>query len=773
MPLAVFASDTSGTISGYAWSPQLGWFNFGATHGGAGISDAGLTGSAWNENSGWISLNPDHGNVHIDSGGHLSGSIWVSQSGWMSLSGVSVDVNGAFAGTATGDNGVSIVFSCTNCNVTTDYRPADFRTTGGGGGGGGGGGSSHGNPGGVAQNLLINNGNPFTNDPNVTLAVYGESDAVAMQVSNSHDFIGSVKESYASPKAWKLSSGSGKKTVYVRFYNKLGGVSQLFANISLNAPPPTVAITNIKQAYFKNEHVVIGGTTQADNLVSFSLDNNAGFSVSSSDGTWLVDLGPLSVGNHSLQARAIDPSGTVSQSESVNFGVRDQLAPPAPLLEQIGQGLKQLLPFIPTPPAPQPVVIVPKAAPFALSLKGNLLAFDPIKEFVFAPLPNEVLGLANKFPQLAKVFNETGINRLNNLSELSSAHVSLPTLSQSLALNTQLNPSKLPAGTGIPLAQLSKSAKYQIPSEILFVKDQTGLVDFNVALSLADNTDTVQQKIETVAGQLLQFVVRADKPVNTMTGYVVFTSKTPPDVSLNVSRSDLLMSNFLPNPSFVAALSESQVVNLEQQAAQQKNNQNTPTDTQKELIVSSFDYHNTGSGLYAATVSAPVPDGQYQVLTVIQYADKTTVAKEISMTMVVDPEGYVYEKTGNLETRISGAVVSLYWLNPETQRYELWPAKDFQQENPQTTDVRGSYSFLVPNGNYYIKVDAPGFASYSGTAFDVNEGGGIHVNVPLRSRYWWLSMVGDWKNLLLIAVILLLLYNFYKDRTRGRVAVRK
>lgn len=38
-------------------------------------------------------------------------------------------------------------------------------------------------------------------------------------------------------------------------------------------------------------------------------------------------------------------------------------------------------------------------------------------------------------------------------------------------------------------------------------------------------------------------------------------------------------------------------------------------------------------------------------------------------------------------------MVSLYWLNPEKNQYELWPAREYQQENPQITDVRGTYAF--------------------------------------------------------------------------------
>jgi hypothetical protein len=153
----------------------------------------------------------------------------------------------------------------------------------------------------------------------------------------------------------------------------------------------------------------------------------------------------------------------------------------------------------------------------------------------------------------------------------------------------------------------------------------------------------------------------------------------------------------------------------------------------------------------------------------MDYEDPTLQSKEIRLITVVDPEGYVYEKTRDLETRIAGAIVSLFWLNPQTKQYELWPAKDFQQDNPQITDIRGTYSFLVPDGYYYIRVDAPGYQSYDGKPFQVTEGSGIHVNIELKTRFWWLSFL-DWKTILLIIVIALLVYNFYRDKLRERIS---
>ncbi|TSC77728.1 MAG: Uncharacterized protein G01um101429_996 [Parcubacteria group bacterium Gr01-1014_29] len=157
-----YASETDGTIvaggnAGYAWSDRAGWVNFGATNGNIHITDSGMSGYAWNTNYGWINMLPtststDVG-VKVSTAGTLSGYAWGSSLGWINFSGVSINSSGKFIGQATGSIVGTLTFDCVNCDVRTDFRPANFRTTssptpsvtvsGGGGGGGGGGGVSY------------------------------------------------------------------------------------------------------------------------------------------------------------------------------------------------------------------------------------------------------------------------------------------------------------------------------------------------------------------------------------------------------------------------------------------------------------------------------------------------------------------------------------------------------------------------------------------------------------------------------------------------------
>ncbi len=141
----VYASEADGAIAGgnnngYAWSNKAGWVNFVPTNGNMRITDNGITGNAWNNNYGWINMSPTNGGVHATPDGALSGYAWGSSLGWINFSGVSINSSGKFVGQATGTLIGTLNFGCANCNVTTDFRPQNFRTvvlppsSGGGGG---------------------------------------------------------------------------------------------------------------------------------------------------------------------------------------------------------------------------------------------------------------------------------------------------------------------------------------------------------------------------------------------------------------------------------------------------------------------------------------------------------------------------------------------------------------------------------------------------------------------------------------------------------------
>ncbi|OGI68407.1 hypothetical protein A2738_00770 [Candidatus Nomurabacteria bacterium RIFCSPHIGHO2_01_FULL_42_15] len=438
-------------------------------------------------------------------------------------------------------------------------------------------------------------------------------------------------------------------------------------------------------------------------------------------------------------------------------------------------------------PKSEPVTVVseiPKITPLAFMGEWDLLPTGAINAFVFAPLPYEVRILASKFPELDKTLKSVDVHRMTDLTKLSGITLNLPGLSEltntlknigagrlaqidklngvSLDIPGLSNPDqkilpnigvgKIALIEGLPLANFSLVDKRNLPAEFVFARASGELIDLNVAMSIGDKGEVVQ-KISTLPGQTMRLVVKPIGSASSVTGYIVFKSATPKVAEGNqneISRSSLLASALFASNDLV-----------------EKNPE--PISVENKLVLSSFEYTDPDrDGIYTADVVSPVVPGEYEVITVIDYIDPVLGTRQMRMITVIDPEGYVFEKNNGKETRIPSAIVSLYSLNVSTKSYELWPAKDYSQENPQITDVRGTYSFLVPEGSYYFSVEAPGYEPYEGKAFVVTSGAGIHENIELRSSGGWLSSLTglDWKTILLVVVLLLLVYNSVRSRLR-------
>lgn len=357
---------------------------------------------------------------------------------------------------------------------------------------------------------------------------------------------------------------------------------------------------------------------------------------------------------------------------------------------------------------------------------------EPIKEFTLAPLPKAIQNLTAKFPTLEKTFADVGITKMADISKLESISLTLPGLTK---LAEQL---ALPHG--VPITMLSSEAKRQLPSEIVFSRTGGGLIDMNAKVSLS-NQGQLEQTIHTVSGAPLRLSVKVDQPAKSVKGYLVFTSRESSPSAIQLPLNSLLSSLIFSNPVFAQA-------------------QTMPINVENKLVLQQFDYTDPdGDGIYTADINSPAVDGTYDVITVITYIDPDLGTRAIHLTTVVDPEGYVYELVNGQQLRINGAVVALSWLDSVKNQYELWPATDYQQENPQTTDATGKYSFLVPPGTYALRIEAPGYVSYDGKPFTVAAGNSIHQNIELSSTHSWLQLV-DWRTGLLVLIAVLFVFNF-------------
>lgn len=195
-PIITFASTSDGTIlnpAQYAWGDNVGWINLGTTEGNVHITNTGLTGYMWDSIYGWVNLNPTGSGVTNDGNGNLSGFAWSAGAGFIDFSGVTISPSGIFAGVANGVTYGHINFSCSTCNVVTDWRP-------------------------VSQQLLSNNASVgpvsvFLNNHANNSEYVGTSSEVVNnepQISES-DFIGYIKQLFTGKKSQNSSPTSEVK----------------------------------------------------------------------------------------------------------------------------------------------------------------------------------------------------------------------------------------------------------------------------------------------------------------------------------------------------------------------------------------------------------------------------------------------------------------------------------------------------------------------------------------------------------------------------------
>lgn len=354
----------------------------------------------------------------------------------------------------------------------------------------------------------------------------------------------------------------------------------------------------------------------------------------------------------------------------------------------------------------------------------------PVIEQISA-LPASLLDVAKKIPQLA------GILAKLNITDSASAL---------LLKDTSLIIPGFKKITGAENASLlNNEQKSKIPAEMIFVLFGNERISAMSKLSLTGDF-TVKQKLDIVAGSDMTISIKTLEKVKSVTGVMKLTR-------INQENNSSKKNNF----SFLQVVKAAENPILNQQA----------------LVLN---FQEVEAGIYSAKIKAPLTQGEYDIVASIAYEDQNNL-KEVSLTAVINPAGYVYEKVGDKELRINQAEVSLYYLNDTSLQagnnsYEIWPAADFGQENAQLTDKTGSFSFIVPEGKYYLLVKADGYKPYQSDIFTAAEGKIINRNILLKKEFNFFTAL-DW-NILAIAILFcLVIYNFYKDRKRAKEINRK
>jgi hypothetical protein len=416
--------------------------------------------------------------------------------------------------------------------------------------------------------------------------------------------------------------------------------------------------------------------------------------------------------------------------------------------------VRELFRAEPEPDATEPILpaieeVVKSEAPLAFRSVWDLIPAEPLQRFVFAPLPADFARLTAKFPGLDETLAALDVETVGDLTKLQTARLHLPGLTRS----SQLTPPTLSAADwervqSVPLAELTPNLKANLPTGVVFVRSSDERVDLSPVLTV-DDQGVAEQRVNTVVNQPLVLAVKPSAPVNSVTGYLVLKSRASGG---GPSRAALPFSDWVASPFLaLTALAEPA----------------SPLVIDQELVVGEFNYADPDDdGIYTALVEPPQVAGEYEVITVLDYQDESLGRRLVRLVTVVDPEGYIYEPLGGKELRVNGATATL-WQRDADGQWLVWPAANYSQENPQITDVSGSYSFLVPPGTYRLTVTAPGYDDYEGTEFPVQVGRGVHQNIALKAHFNWRTLL-DWRSILLILVAIGLLYHFIRPKIKYR-----
>ena len=169
---------------------------------------------------------------------------------------------------------------------------------------------------------------------------------------------------------------------------------------------------------------------------------------------------------------------------------------------------------------------------------------------------------------------------------------------------------------------------------------------------------------------------------------------------------------------------------------------------------------------YQLVISAPKNSGDEELRFVAVFKDGTI--SDIKTKLSVDPRGYIYQEGSNFlgfgkkqEMRIEGAHTTIY--QKDGNDWKVWDAGKYFQQNPQTTDSSGEYTFFVPKGEYYLEVKKAGFRTYKTEPFKI-DGEMLNKNIKIAP---WIDSRLYIIILPILILVFLLIFLRVKKRSKG------
>jgi hypothetical protein len=98
----------------------------------------------------------------------------------------------------------------------------------------------------------------------------------------------------------------------------------------------------------------------------------------------------------------------------------------------------------------------------------------------------------------------------------------------------------------------------------------------------------------------------------------------------------------------------------------------------------------------------------------------------------VSPVGRVLSATTSKVA--AGAELTLYYQEPTTRAWQIWDGAPYDQANPQKIKADGSYSLMLPQGRYYLKVRATGHHLFVSNIFTLDRPTGLASVIKLDTK---------------------------------------
>lgn len=85
------------------------------------------------------------------------------------------------------------------------------------------------------------------------------------------------------------------------------------------------------------------------------------------------------------------------------------------------------------------------------------------------------------------------------------------------------------------------------------------------------------------------------------------------------------------------------------------------------------------------------------------------------------------------------STVSIYYLDKESNSWQLWDGAVYSQPNPQLTDKDGAFNYYLPAGSYYVKAAAKGYQPATSSIVKLDEPAPLTINLVMHKSKNFIS----------------------------------